>query len=163
MPFVCKSYVLVCHNYVICMSLVSTRMPLVCHSYVLICYLYVLVCHSYVTRMWSYVLVCHPYVIRMSSVCHSYNEGILQVEHGSFTPLVMLATSGMSRESEKFYSRLAEIICIKRKTDYNVTITWVQINCILVNKITWNMHTWESLSFSECQPGDVIKRRRVHT
>ena len=32
-----------------------------------------------------------------------YNERILQVEHGSFTPLVMSATGGMSRESKKFF------------------------------------------------------------
>ena len=33
----------------------------------------------------------------------TYNERILQVEHGSLTPLVMSATGGMSREYKKFY------------------------------------------------------------
>ena len=56
----------------------------------------------------------------------TYNERILQVEHESFITLVMLATGGMSRECKKFYSRPAEIICKKRKTDYNVTITWIR-------------------------------------
>ena len=56
----------------------------------------------------------------------TYNERILQVEHGSFTPLVMSVTGGMSRECKKFYSRLAEMICKKRKTSYNVTITWIR-------------------------------------
>ena len=55
----------------------------------------------------------------------TYNERILQVEHGSFTPLVMSATGGMSRECKKFYSRLAEVISKKRKTNYNLTITWI--------------------------------------
>ena len=83
MSFVCQSYVLACHSYVIRMSLVCTRMSFVCHSYVLIYYLYVLVCHSYVTGMYLYVirmsLVCHPhatriysYAIRMSLLCHPY-------------------------------------------------------------------------------------------
>ena len=49
---------------------------------------------------------------------------MFQVEHGSFTPLVLSATGGMSRECKKFYSRLAEMICKKRKTNCNVTITW---------------------------------------
>ena len=31
----------------------------------------------------------------------TYNERILQVEHGSFTPLVISATGGMSREYKK--------------------------------------------------------------
>ena len=48
-----------------------------------------------------------------------------QVEHGSFTPLVISATGGMSRESKKFFSCLAEMICKKRETTYNVTITWI--------------------------------------
>ena len=56
----------------------------------------------------------------------TYNERILQVEHGSFTPLLMSATGGMSCECKKFYLRLAEMICMKRKTNYNVTITWIR-------------------------------------
>ena len=56
----------------------------------------------------------------------TYNERILQIEHGSFTPLVMSVAGGMSRECKKFYSRLAEMICKKRKTNYNVTITLIR-------------------------------------
>ena len=55
-----------------------------------------------------------------------YNERSLQVEHGSFTLLVMSATEGMSRECKKFYSRLAEMICKRRKANYNVAITWIR-------------------------------------
>ena len=39
-----------------------------------------------------------------------YNERIMQVEHGTFTPLVMSATGGMGRESSKFHSRLSDLI-----------------------------------------------------
>ena len=38
------------------------------------------------------------------------NERIMQVEHGTFTPLVMSETGGMGRESSKFYTRLSELI-----------------------------------------------------
>ena len=31
------------------------------------------------------------------------NERIMQVEHGTFTPLMMSATGGMGRESSKYY------------------------------------------------------------
>ena len=53
----------------------------------------------------------------------TYNEPTRQVEHGSFTPLVKSVTTGMSLECKKFHSRLAKIICKKRKTNYNVKIT----------------------------------------
>ena len=53
MSFVCHSYELVCHSYVIRMSLVCTRMPSVYHSYVLIC-------HPHVTRMYSFVIPISP-------------------------------------------------------------------------------------------------------
>ena len=37
-----------------------------------------------------------------------YNEWILEVEHGSFTPLVMTAFVGIGRETSKSFSRLLE-------------------------------------------------------
>ena len=43
-----------------------------------------------------------------------YNERIMQVEQGTFTPLVISVTRGMGRESSKFYSRLSELISEKR-------------------------------------------------
>ena len=49
-----------------------------------------------------------------------HNERILQIEHGSFTPLVMSATGGMGRECKKFYARLAEMISYKRGTSYSI-------------------------------------------
>ena len=79
-----------CYSHVIRMSVVFTRLSLVYHSYVLVCHPYVirisLLCHPSVTRMLfvcarvlSVSLVYHWYVIhmslvctRMSSVCHSY-------------------------------------------------------------------------------------------
>ena len=44
-----------------------------------------------------------------------YNGRILQVEHRTFTPLVMSTTGGIGRESRKFYARLSEMISEKRK------------------------------------------------
>ena len=90
MSLVFHSYATRMYLYVICMTLVCTRMPSVCHSYVLVSHPYVtrmysyvirmsLVCtrmssvsHSYVTRMYSYVICISLVCTRMSSVCHSY-------------------------------------------------------------------------------------------
>ena len=62
-----------------------------------------------------------------------YNERILQIEHGSFTPLVMSATGGMGRECKKFYARLAEMISFKRGTGYSIIAAWVR------RKITFSL------------------------
>jgi len=55
-----------------------------------------------------------------------YNERVLNVEHGSFTPIVLSANGGVGREGEKFYSRLAEMISQKRKTHYSIVAAWVK-------------------------------------
>ena len=55
-----------------------------------------------------------------------YKERILQVEHGTFTPLVMSATGGMGRECHKFYSRLSEIVADKRGQNCNVVASWIR-------------------------------------
>ena len=44
----------------------------------------------------------------------NYNERVLEVEHGSFTPVVMSAYGGIGKESNKFYSRLAELLVEKK-------------------------------------------------
>ena len=55
-----------------------------------------------------------------------YNERIVQVKHGTFTPLVMSATGGMGRESSKFYSKLSELISEKRGSSYSIVATWIR-------------------------------------
>ena len=37
----------------------------------------------------------------------TYNEHIIQIEKGSFTPIVMSTFGGMGIEAEKFHKRLA--------------------------------------------------------
>ena len=55
-----------------------------------------------------------------------YNERIQQVEHGTFTPLVMSAFGGMGRECRKFYARLAAMIAEKRKQNYPLVASWLR-------------------------------------
>ena len=56
----------------------------------------------------------------------SYNQRILEIEHGSFTPLVFSATGGMGRECNKFVARLAEMIADKQGKRYGEVITWIR-------------------------------------
>jgi hypothetical protein len=70
--------------------------------------------------------VAKTYELNEKEKKRGYCEMILQVEHGSFTPLVMSATGGMGRECSKFYARLAESLSDKRKQDYSLTAAWIR-------------------------------------
>ena len=54
-----------------------------------------------------------------------YNNRIMEIENGTFTPLVFSATGGAGRECRKFCKRLAEMISEKKKSRYSETVTWV--------------------------------------
>ena len=49
----------------------------------------------------------------------------MEVEHGTFTPLVFSATGGAGRECRKFFRRLAGMISDKKKSEYSSTVTWL--------------------------------------
>ena len=55
-----------------------------------------------------------------------YNERILQVENGSFTPLVFSVNGGMGKEANKCYSRIAEKLAEKRDEPYSVMMSWIR-------------------------------------
>ena len=55
-----------------------------------------------------------------------YNKRVLNVEHGSFTPLIFSIVGGMSRETSTFYSKLAELISEKRRCEKSETVTWLR-------------------------------------
>ena len=44
-----------------------------------------------------------------------YNNRIIQIEQGTFTPLAFSIYGSMGRECSKFYSKLAELLSDKRK------------------------------------------------
>jgi hypothetical protein len=66
-----------------------------------------------------------------------YNERILNVDQGSFSPLVFSVSGGMAQEAKIFYSRLAEKISEKRKTNKNIVISWLRtkINFALIRSM----------------------------
>ena len=43
-----------------------------------------------------------------------YNERVLNVEKGNFTPLVFLTSGGMSKECKRFINRLANLQARKK-------------------------------------------------
>ena len=62
-----------------------------------------------------------------------YGQRILEVEHGTLTPLVFSCFGGMSRECHKFYQRLAELLAEKRK------ISISESSCYVRTKINFSL------------------------
>ena len=56
----------------------------------------------------------------------SYEQRIIEVEHGSFTPLVFSASGSMGRSATIFYRRLATQLADKRNEPYPATMGWLR-------------------------------------
>ena len=52
-----------------------------------------------------------------------YNERILNVEHGTFTPTVLSCFGGMGTEAQRFYNRLGIKVAEKREEHISSTIS----------------------------------------
>ena len=66
------------------------------------------------------------YTINEKERKRNYNERILQIDHGTFTPLVFSLYGGMGREYKTFYSRLAELVSIKQNTSKSIATNWIR-------------------------------------
>ena len=56
----------------------------------------------------------------------TYEQRIREVEHATFTPLVLSATGGLANEASTFYKRLATLLAIKRNDNYSTTLSWIR-------------------------------------
>ena len=59
-----------------------------------------------------------------SQKARAYNERILNVEHGSFAPLIFSVTGGMGRQAITFSKLLCRKIAYKKRQDYNDIINF---------------------------------------
>ena len=55
-----------------------------------------------------------------------YSRRVLDIEHGTFRPLVFTTTDGMGRECLRYHSRLAEMIAIKKTEQHANTMSWIR-------------------------------------
>lgn len=55
-----------------------------------------------------------------------YGDRIREIEHGSFTPLVFSTSGGLGKESTVAYKRIAELLAIKRKSEYGIILAWMR-------------------------------------
>ena len=56
----------------------------------------------------------------------NYNERVIQVEKGSFTPIVMSTFGGMGVEAKRFHKRIATLISEKRGERYSDVVNYMR-------------------------------------
>ena len=56
----------------------------------------------------------------------AYEQRVREIEHGSFTPLVLSLTGGMGPAASVCYKRLASMLAQKRDQTYSSTIAWLR-------------------------------------
>ena len=56
----------------------------------------------------------------------AYNERIMNVEHGTFTPLVFTVLGGMGQENEKYHKHLADKIATESEDDYSKVVNYIR-------------------------------------
>ena len=57
---------------------------------------------------------------------HEYEQRIREIEHATFTPLVMAATGALANEVKSFYKRLASLMASKWDHPYSSTMCWLR-------------------------------------
>ena len=56
----------------------------------------------------------------------SMRKKVIEIEQGTFTPLVFKTTGGMADECVKYHSRLEELIANKKGESYSSAISWIR-------------------------------------
>ena len=69
----------------------------------------------------------HPHCYRKHKLekKRQYEQRVREVEHTSFTPLVLSATGGIASEATVFYKRLASCLATKWDQHYSPTMSWL--------------------------------------
>ena len=66
------------------------------------------------------------YVTHEREKKRKYNERVLEVENGSFTPLVFTVFGGMGQECQMFFKRLCQLLSEKRGERQAMVASWVR-------------------------------------
>ena len=67
---------------------------------------------------------CH--IMNQQEKKRAYNKRVLQIEHGTFTPLFFSIYGRMGRECRTFYSRLSDLLSEKRDLAKSITMYRIQ-------------------------------------
>ncbi len=78
--------------------------------------------HRTGARAWSSASENTNYIEKKKA----YEQKVREVEHASFTPLVLSASGGLGKEATVFYKRLASLLAEKWDQPYNQVINWLR-------------------------------------
>ena len=78
-------------------------------------------CQTYKDREPSTIYTQHE-----TQKKNEYNDRVLNVEHGTLTPLVFSTTGGWGKEAIKFHKHLAQLIAEKRSENYNNVMSFIR-------------------------------------
>ena len=56
----------------------------------------------------------------------AYEQRVREIEHSSFTPLVLSSSGGLANEANLFYKRLASCLAMKWNQHYSSTLFWLR-------------------------------------
>ena len=56
----------------------------------------------------------------------AYQQRVLEIEHASFTPVVLSATGGMANEATFLKKRIAPLLALKWDQPYSTVMTWLR-------------------------------------
>ena len=57
---------------------------------------------------------------------YKYNQRILEIEKGSFTPLILSCSGGAAPEATAFIKELAVKLSLKRQENYSATVSFIR-------------------------------------
>ena len=111
------------------------------------------------------------YVSNEKQKKREYNQRVIEVEHGSFTPVVFSCFGGMSRECSAFYKRLAQMISDKRDQPYHEVSSYIRTRlCFsLLRVATICIRGWRGSSpknqdeFSEIDIPSVVHDAKINS
>ena len=74
----------------------------------------------------------------------AYGQQIREVEHASFTLLVLSATGGLISEAITFYKRFASLLSAKWGDEYCVVMGWIRC-CLFFALLSHHLCPWSSI------------------
>jgi hypothetical protein len=77
-------------------------------------------------RSYRAQTLSQAYISKEKEKKRKYNERVLQIENGTFTPLVFSIHDGMGPECQTFYKRLSSLIATKRNEKYASVSSWIR-------------------------------------
>ena len=100
--------------------------------------------------------IAHTYYTKYLSSCYrrhelekrrSYEDRVINVEHGCFSPLVFSTAGGLGPTATVVFKRLASLLAVKVKDHYSKVLSWIgcKINFALIRSSIMCLHGTHTL------------------